>query len=315
MNLTLIPPHSTIITGLSGGPDSVYLLYQLYALQKEKHLTIIAAHLDHEWRKESAADAEFCKNLCASLKIECIVTKASELDFTPKDTGSKEDTGRQLRRYFFENLLEQYEAQYIALAHHQDDQLETFFIRLARGSSLEGLCGIKQQTEKYIRPLLKTSKKEILEYLHTHNLIYTQDASNASDDYLRNRIRNKALPLLQECDARFTTKTLETIEHLQDAEKFLQDYTKKMYASIIYFNETLQCSVLAIAQLLELDLYLQKRIIQHWLIQNNVSFSSSNNFLNEILRFINSKKGGSHQLGTSWKIIKKQSRIWILKKD
>jgi tRNA(Ile)-lysidine synthase len=313
MNSSLIQSNSTIILGLSGGPDSVYLLHQLHALQKEKNFTIIAAHLDHEWRKESGTDAEFCKNLCVSLGISCVLTKASELDFTPKDTGSKEDSGRQLRRYFFEKIVNQYQAQYIALAHHQDDQLETFFIRLARGSSLEGLCGIKEKTEKYIRPLLQTSKKEILNYLHTHNLAYTHDASNASDDYLRNRIRNKALPMLEQCDARFFSKTLETIEHLQDAEKFLQDHVKKTYQKITHYNETLECPVLSTPQLLELNNYLQKKIIQYWLIQNNVSFSSSNNFLNEIVRFINSKKGGSHQLGTSWKIIKKQSRIWILK--
>ncbi len=312
MNKIIIKPHSTLIIGLSGGPDSVYLLHQLVALRTEKNLTLIAAHLDHEWRKESGNDAQFCKELCENLQVTCIIKKASDLDFLPKNTGSQEDTGRQLRRYFFEKIREEFNADAITLAHHQDDQLETFFIRIMRGASLEGLCGIKETSNFYIRPLLDTSKKEIIEYVDAHNLCYVTDASNASDNYLRNRIRNKALPALQECDARFTSKCLKIIEHLQEINTFVDEHTKAIYTALTFTKTEDGIQRLDWKKLVALNLYLQKRILQTWLIKHNVQFSPSNSFLEEMLRFISSKKGGSHQLGTSWKIVKKQSHIWIV---
>lgn len=311
MNKNLIVLNSKIIIGLSGGADSVYLLYQLAKLQDEKKLTLYAVHLDHEWRKESHLDAAFCAELCKDLNITFITKKASELDFIPQKNGSKEDIGRQLRRYFFEKIRKDYNADAIALAHHQDDQLETFFIRLSRGSSLEGLCGIKEKTDYYIRPLLNISKNEILDFFKKNNYSYKEDFTNSSYNYLRNRIRHKALPALQECDDRFAKKCLESITQLQNAETFLKDYVDKIYTDITYYDSKQNVLILDTKKLLILNLYIQKRIIQKWLIEHSVSFSSSNNFLNEIIRFIQSKNGGSHQLAKSWKIIKKQSKIFI----
>ncbi len=313
MNNDLITLNSIIIIGLSGGADSVYLLYKLASLKNEKNLTLYAVHLDHEWRKESHLDAAFCAQLCKNLNITFITKKASELDFIAQENGSKEDIGRQLRRYFFEKVRKDYSAHFIALAHHQDDQLETFFIRLSRGSSLEGLCGIKEKNGYYIRPLLHLSKNQILDFLKKHNYAYTEDASNASDIYLRNRIRQKAIPTLQECDDRFTKKCLESIYQLQYAESFLKEHTESLYQDITYKDLQQNIIVLNIKKLLTFNSYIQKRIIQKWLIEHSVPFTSSNSFLNEIIRFIQSKQGGSHQLGTSWKITKKQSKIFIIK--
>ena len=310
INKNLIASNATLLIGLSGGPDSVYLLHQLAGLRKEKNLTLIAAHLDHEWRSESNNDAAFCQQLCTNLDIHCIVKKASELNFIPEKNGSKEDIGRQLRRYFFSTLMTHYDADAVALGHHQDDQVETFLIRLIRGSSLEGLCGIQERNGFYIRPLLYISKQTILTYLTEHNLSYVIDASNQSDIYLRNRIRHTALPALTGCDNRFTRKCIETIEHLQSAEDFLKEHTEEVYSQLCSANKETQ-QILNGKKLLTYHLYIQKRIIQLWLIKHNIQFNASDNFLEEILRFISTKKGGSHQLGTSWKIIKKQSMLSI----
>ena len=149
MNNSLIPNHSTLIIGLSGGPDSVYLLHQLVFLQKEKNLTLIAAHLDHEWRKDSSKDTNFCQQLCTPMPVTFICKKASELGLSLDYKGSQEEIGRKLRRYFFEQLAQKYKATAIVLGHHADDQIETFFIRLIRGSTIYGLSSMKEKEGLY----------------------------------------------------------------------------------------------------------------------------------------------------------------------
>ncbi len=136
----LIPPHATLIVGLSGGPDSVLLLHYLAALAHTHNLTLIAAHLDHEWRPDSYKDVEFCQELTQRLGIKLVASKLSDLSLSRKFNGSKEEYARSMRRHFLEQIQHQYHANFIALAHHADDQQETFFIRMMRGTSLSGLC-------------------------------------------------------------------------------------------------------------------------------------------------------------------------------
>ena len=216
-----------------------------------------------------------------------------------------------MRRFCFESAQQKYNADYIALAHHQDDQIETFFIRLIRGATLKGLGGMQEQDGLYIRPLLNISKKTILNFLTEKNITFVEDSSNLSDEYLRNRIRNKALPVLQACDNRLNMKCIQAINHLQETEHFLTTLTETHYNQIITKKTDTDYNILNIKQLMDLDLYLQKRIVQMFIIKHKVPFNLSNNFLEEILKFIHSNKGGSHCVGPSWKLIKKQSNLWI----
>lgn len=128
----LITPNRTIIVGLSGGPDSVCLLSLLKKLASSYEITVIAAHLDHGWRTQSGQDAAFCKEFAESLGVTYIQAHASEIKLTKPYNGSKEEQGRMLRRQFFETVAADTNAHAIALAHHQDDQQETFFLRMIR---------------------------------------------------------------------------------------------------------------------------------------------------------------------------------------
>src|SRR5579872_5515274 len=101
----LISPNQTIIVGLSGGPDSVFLLHMLVQVREQYNLTLIAAHLDHQWRENSAEDAAFCLQLCDQLKVQFVYAKASEFADRVEVNGSKEELGRKLRRIYFESLL------------------------------------------------------------------------------------------------------------------------------------------------------------------------------------------------------------------
>lgn len=178
----LFKQNDKIIVGLSGGPDSVFLLHFLLHIKNEYNLELIAAHLDHQWRDNSNIDAKFCADLCANLNVTFISEKAENLTPSKKFNGSKEEFARNLRRSFFENLLKKFEANSIALAHQKDDQIETFFLRLYRGTSLAGLTGIKIKNENYIRPLLNTNKSEILDMLHANNIKYVIDPTNSCDE-------------------------------------------------------------------------------------------------------------------------------------
>ncbi len=304
----LIPAESTVIIGLSGGPDSVFLLHQLIILQKTHNFQIIAAHLDHEWHPESYQAREFCAQLCLELGINSqdkqklvLVTKTiNQLNFRPKQTGSQEDLGRQYRRYFFEQLVVEYAPAKIWLGHHLDDQIETFILRLIRGASLTGLTGIKTQTGLYIHPLLQLTKLEILSYLTINKLNYFTDPTNSSLDYLRNKIRQSVLPALYQADSRFKQNFNRSLTKLQASEQFITRHTSKIYQQVITPEYLLNLKLFN-----NLENYLQARVLLHWLCQSGVKFTLSEKFLAEILRFLqhpNSTK--SHQLGT-WQISKK----------
>ncbi|MBD3231935.1 tRNA lysidine(34) synthetase TilS [Candidatus Dependentiae bacterium] len=311
----ILQKKPTIILGLSGGPDSVFLLYFFKKLDTEKKIKLIAAHLDHGWRKESVNDVKFCKSLCKNNDIPFIHEHANNLKACLKFNGSKEEFGRNLRRFFFENLQKIYKADLIALGHHQQDQQETFFWRIIRGSSLCGLSCMRIIDKPYIRPLLNVSKHEILNYLNEKNINYITDSTNSSDSFLRNRIRKYVLPAMQKSDLRFNTKFQSTLKHLQEEEDFFKRLTIKYYKKIFTAKIKNQKQIICgdLKQFLSKETVLQKRMLIYWLNQEKVSFNASENYFDEILRFLNNNRGGSHQLCTNWKLNKKKSLFWIEK--
>jgi len=306
-NESIIPNNSTIIVGLSGGPDSIYLLHKLYSFQKKFNIKIIAAHLDHEWQSSSQIASDLCQTTCNSLRISLIIKKASELEFKHKWNGSKEELGRNMRRYFFESLADEYAASAIALGHHQQDQQETFFIRLLRGSSLAGLVGIKNHDELYIRPLLESFKEDIMEYLTKNKILFYNDPTNTSDDYLRNRIRNHLIPCIKKIDDRFEKNLTTTMNQLSQTDHFITQSVNQE------FNKILKADGLILKDFLELHIMLQQRILLKFMITENISFKPSQKLFNEMIRFLKNKKNNKHTIYPSWTIEKKKDIFKITK--
>ncbi len=177
MKLDVLP--GKYVLAVSGGVDSVVLLD---ILSKDKDMDLVVAHFDHGMRSKSADDALFVENL--SRKYNCrFITKREELG-----VGASEATARQARYTFLQGVLQQEKARAIITAHHHDDQLETALINLVRGTGRKGLSSLGTNDD-LIRPLLGYTKKQILEYAKSHKLSWVEDESNASDKYLRNRIR------------------------------------------------------------------------------------------------------------------------------
>ncbi len=301
----LMSPGQTVVIGLSGGPDSACLTHLLAQLRESLGITLIAAHLDHGWRTTSADDALWCKQLAESLNIPFVGKKISELNHTIAYNGSKEAYARSIRRYFFKTVAEQFRADAIAMAHHAQDQEETFFIRLARGATLSGLTGMKAKDGIFIRPLLQTNKTDILAYLCEHNLSYRLDETNESHDFLRNRIRMSLMPQLDATDARMRQNLARTMEHLAETEQYLQAHTRNLFLRV---TTDLDGSLALTTQpFFELVPYAQKRILIHFLIQNQVPFTPSEALLDEILRFMKNKRSLTHALHASWNLKKQQT--------
>lgn len=307
----LIKSKAKIILGLSGGPDSMMLLHYLSEKQKIGDLTLIAAHLDHQWRLNSCEDVEFCRRQTKLIGVRFVSAKISDLSFKPKFNGSKEDLGRILRRHFLETIRQQEQADFIALAHQMQDQQETFFIRMIRGSSLAGLTAIKPKQGLYIRPLLETNRNDILAYLDQNQIPYLTDPSNESDMYLRNRIRNKVLPILRTIDKRFDQNFARTLQQLKETDEFLNELSQETLTSISTVTDNKL--FIRIHEFNVLNNVLKKRVIIHWLVHEQVPFTPSEQFLTEIIQFMSKPEGKIHNLHATWSISKKKSVATIIK--
>ncbi len=309
---TLISPQSKIVVGLSGGPDSVFLLLFLKDLVCNGMIeSVYAAHLDHQWRSGSEKDVLFCRALAQKLSIPFFTDTLDSYRPLLKDRGSKEALGRDARRLFLESIRKEVGGTAIALAHHLQDQEETFFIRLLRGSSLTGLTCMKPRSGMFIRPLLETNKDEIVAFLTKNNVQYLIDPSNESPQFLRNRIRSNVIPALEKVDNRFSINFLSTLHHLQATEDFLEKLTHASFEQLRTSSNAHEG--IAIALFNDLDLLLKKRVLLFWLIKEQASFSPSDSFLEEIIRFLDNPRGGSHILSSEWHLTKIKGVAFIEK--
>ncbi len=196
----LIEKKDRIILGISGGPDSLFMLYQFHNLAKEYKLHLVCAHFNHMLRQEADDEEEYAKNLCKNLGLDFISEKKDVKKFFAGD--SLEQTARNLRFDFFLKCSRHYKIKKIALAHHKDDLIETILMRLFRGTGIKGLRGFLPKS-KYkgltiIRPLIEMRKQEIVSWLKENKIEYCLDKSNFEDKFFRNRIRLKLIPFLEE---------------------------------------------------------------------------------------------------------------------
>ncbi len=210
----LIPEGAYIAVGVSGGADSVALLHILHRLG----YLVTAAHLNHSIRgAEADGDEQFVKNLCEKLGIKCVTAK-TDVPSQAKEKGlSLEMAAREARHEFFRSL-----SPVIALAHHADDQLETFFLRAARGTGPSGLSGMRffQTLESLtlIRPMLGIRRVEIIQWLEKKKIEWREDATNTDEDIARNLVRRQILPILGKLNDRAAENILRTMEILRDEE-------------------------------------------------------------------------------------------------
>ncbi|MBQ4275423.1 MAG: tRNA lysidine(34) synthetase TilS, partial [Lachnospiraceae bacterium] len=228
----LINDNDNIVIGLSGGADSVCLLYVLTTLRKEKDIHIKAVHINHMIRETAARDEDFSRDLSYQLNVDYVSDKTDCIGISKRDSISVEEAGRNERYRIFKKVGDETfgEGNYkIAVAHHMDDLAETFIFNMTRGTGIAGLTSVKPVSGNIIRPLLCITKKDIEEILTNAGLKHVEDETNSLDDYARNKIRHNVIPVLNEVTQSATEHIAMLSERLSDIEDYLDNETDEAY--------------------------------------------------------------------------------------
>ena len=212
----LLARSSKTLVALSGGADSVALLRILLSLG----YACEAAHCNFGLRgKESDRDERFVRQLCDQLQVPLHVIHFDTAQVAAQQHISIEMAARKLRYGWFEDLRLQLNADAVAVAHHQDDSVETFLLNLLRGTGIHGLKGIRPKNGYIVRPLLCLNRQEIIDYLKELAQPYVTDSTNLQDEYTRNKIRLRLLPLMEEINPSVKNSILQTAKYLNDASR------------------------------------------------------------------------------------------------
>jgi len=237
---SLIKQGDTILVGFSGGKDSVTLLLLLNELQKEMPIHLIAAYFNHHLRFDSDREAQWVTQFCSHHEIELVKGERFVRDRQKEDKMNLEHVASLSRYEFFEHVAQEHTNARIATAHTRSDLSETFFIKLFRGSGLQGLSAIYQNKgKKLIRPLLIFNTKDILEFLDRNQIEYYEDYSNHDDAFLRNRLRHKLMPILTELEPHIDERIFRTTQLIQDEFEYFQETARQFLEKTLILGRIL----------------------------------------------------------------------------
>lgn len=286
-----------LLLAISGGIDSMVLLDLFWKLD----YAITVAHCNFQLRgTESDEDAAFLADYCQNNHIPLISKKMDTLAFADNHKISIQQAARELRYEWFYNILETNQLDYILTAHHLDDSVETFFIHLSRGTGLEGLCGIPAINDKIVRPLLLFSRAEIEKYAKENAISWREDSSNASDKYLRNKIRQQLVPILKEINPSFLNSFQNTQNYLQNAQELVDDASTLVFKEIVTQKGDILC--IDITKLVALKNY--SSYLYQWL--KNYGFSAWEDIYALVFA-----QAGKFVLGKTHRILKDRTQLII----
>ena len=256
--LAEINPHKecNFVLAISGGVDSM-VLANLFLIN---NLNFSIAHCNFQLRgKESDDDELFINKWCSEKDIKLYNKKFSTEDYCKNNKLTIQMGARELRYEWFSELIDKEKYDFIVTAHHIDDQLETFIINSIRGTGIDGLVGIPDKINKIIRPLLMSSKDQIIEYSKVNKINYREDSSNDKEDYLRNKIRHSVIPYLKSDDDNVLLKFKTTIENLNSTKIFVQKVISKIRDRVfIYEGENIITDIDLLKDLDPIEFYIHE---------------------------------------------------------
>jgi len=300
----------SMTAALSGGIDSVVLLHLLSDIQKKHGFTLNATHVHHGLSKHADKWARFCEKLCRDLSVPLDV---HYVKLPKKKSLGVEGEARRLR---YEKLL-QTKSDLIVLAHHEDDQAETFLLQLIRGAGVKGLSSMASfdDTRSLWRPLLNSSRIDIESYANQNKLKWIEDESNQNTDFDRNFIRSKILPILKNRFNHIIKAISRSSTHLAEAQHLLDDLAKidlKKYLKSNKYKHILQ-----VKSLNKLPLSRAKNLLRYWL-EINDQLMPSKDLLNELLRQVLTAKKDSElkiEISKEYEIRRYKDEIYLVRKS
>ncbi|MGM8366123.1 tRNA lysidine(34) synthetase TilS [Virgibacillus sp. W0181] len=237
----ILHKHSTVLIGVSGGPDSMALLHFYHSIQYDWKLRLIALSVDHQLRgEESRKDLEYVERTCAQWKIPFIKASVNVPVHKKENKLSTQVAARQLRYQIFEQHMADCKGDYLALGHHADDQVETMLMEWIRSASSNAVSGIPVsrpfQNGLLVRPFLGVTKNSILHYCKEKKIFPRTDPSNEDTVYTRNYIRKRVIPTLIDRNPNIHQTVQHLSETLQEDEKFLKNEAEKFVDQVIEFK-------------------------------------------------------------------------------
>lgn len=300
--------NDVIVVGLSGGPDSMALLSLLLDIRKHLPLSIVAAHVNHNVRKESGKEKKFVEEFCLK---HGVLFESMTISSYGDDNFHNE--ARNIRYQFFEAIVHKYQAAYLMTAHHGDDLIETILMRIVRGSTLKGYSGFQEEVEmkdyKIVRPLLPFTKEDILRYNKIHRVPYVVDRSNFKPKYTRNRYRKVILPFLKKEDVNVHEKFWKFSKILSEYSDYVDREAARAFQKV-YHDLTL-----CIPKYLELEPLLQERVIYKMLeeVYQDDLMLLGDKHVNLIRDLITSRKSNAFlYLPNNVKVVKSYEQLKIV---
>lgn len=224
---------SPLLVALSGGIDSVALVHLL----KAANYKFAIAHCNFQLRAEANADEEFCRQLAIACKTAFYTVRFNTQQYADTNKISIQMAARDLRYQWFEQVRQQNNYTCIALAHHQNDTIETILLNLVRGTGIAGLHGILPKNNNLVRPLLCFTRKEIEKIVRDNDLKYVEDSSNASVKYARNKLRHEVVPRLKEINPSLEQTFEKNLEHFRELEQLLEIRVAEAKKQIFSYQE------------------------------------------------------------------------------
>lgn len=239
----LIKQNATVLIGVSGGPDSMALLHYYHSIRADWNLTLYALSVDHQLRgDEGANDLHYVKRICENWNIPFIGTAVDVPTYKAEYQLGTQIAARNLRYRFFEEQMIYYNADFLALAHHGDDQVETMIMSLVRSATSSTFSGmpVKRPFANgfIVRPFLCLTKARINHYCKEHNIEPRLDPTNIQTDYTRNYFRKYVIPRLKDKNNNIHITIQHLSESLSEDEKYLQQQAKKMVDQVVYMHES-----------------------------------------------------------------------------
>ena len=313
----LIQKGDNIVIGVSGGPDSMALLNMLINLKKENKIdaNLIVAHVNHGIRKEAEEETKYVENFCKNNNIPCYIKREKVEELAREEKVGTEEAGRKLRYSFFDEVAKKENANKIATAHNANDNAETVLMNLMRGAGTSGLKGIEIIRDgKYIRPILKFTRKEIEEYCELNKLNPKIDRTNLENIYTRNKIRNELIPLIEkEFNPNIVSSLNRLSELLTEEDEYIDKVIEEKYKEVL-IEEHLGNNKVDGKEQIELDLKKinkEEKVIKSRLIRYTINKATGSMQNIEKVHITDILKLCENNIGNKFLIPNKRIKIFV----